>query len=359
MAETNVAKPAGVSTRSLDSAAVYWIGHSLIEGKAETPSGPIDLMTMVGDLAKAAGLNYSFGDHTLWGSSLSVLWRGQAHGYDRQDSAMIAKRKAFQKDPGNYDTIVMTEVLPLSYAVKGEFSAHYARRFYCAIKQAKPDARVFLYQAWVNFQGHGPEAKDPPAYLFDWRAEMNLQRKLWERIANEAVAKKVAAPGWLSRFGIHARSDGGCAARDPILLVPVGATLVAIYDALAKGGDQVASLKLADGRPLSMADFFANPYINWPQNWPLKSAQTDGDLAAKFAKLKLRDPSKPHDDIHMSALGIYLSALVHFATIYRRSPVGLPHPDFVGKELGNALGCLAWKTVMRDPRSGVSSVPHC
>lgn len=38
-----------------------------------------------------------------------------------------------------------------------------------------------------------------------------------------------------------------------------------------------------------------------------------------------RNPDGTLDTIHINDLGAYLVALVHFAVIYQRSPVGLPH----------------------------------
>ena len=67
---------------------------------------------------------------------------------------------------------------------------------------------------------------------------------------------------------------------------------------------------------------------------------------------RLRDPSKPMDDIHLSLVGVYFSALVNFATLYRQTPVGLQYPNELGM-LGTALQCVAWDSVLRDARAGV------
>jgi hypothetical protein len=69
-----------------------------------------------------------------------------------------------------------------------------------------------------------------------------------------------------------------------------------------------------------------------------------------------------HDDIHLSDLGNYFVALVQFATIHRRSPVGASAATV--DQFGGAfapppaaavpvLQEIAWEVVRTDPRSGV------
>lgn len=322
---------------SESSLSVYWVGHSLVEQKADTDWGRIDLMSAVGLLAKARGLAYAAGDHTLWGSALSALWRGSPHGHARDARSMVPKREVFQRDAARYDTLVATELLPLDVAMNYEFSAYYLRQFLCAQKTANPAARVYVYQTWVNLQG-GAQASGSG---FDWRARMLAQRKAFDTLADQAAQPSVRTPGPFGSRWLSYTTDGGCNVVSPILTVPVGATLVEIHDRIAapRDGDR---FELPDGRRLTLGDLFANPYLDWPS-----------------AGQRLRDPSRPHDDIHASALGIYLSALVHFATLYRQSPVGLPAPSVVGPALAATLQCIAWQTVVRDPRSGAAGDEAC
>lgn len=332
--------------------AVYWVGHSLVEQKARTEWGEISLMTLVGRFAESRGLAYRMGDHTLWGSPLSALWRGRPHGYSRDAAAMVVKREEFQANAGRYDTLVATDALPIQGAARSEYSAYYLRRFYCALKAANPSARVYLYQTWVNFQGNDPYSKFPPLSEFSWRDEMLAQRPAWEEVADAAAGPEVRAPGWLERLGWGTTSDGGCTIHDPIFIVPAGQALVALHDHLAaRQRDDVPSLP--GGSPLTMKDLFGNPYLDWPVHWPTREDGTSIDAADVLAGLTLRDPSRPHDDIHLSAVGIYFVSLVHFATLYRQSPVGLPVPASIGDDVAGMLQCLAWKAVVADPRSGV------
>jgi hypothetical protein len=271
---------------------------------------------------------------------------------------MVARREAFERTAGQYDTMVLTEALPLGPTARNEYGSYYLRRFYCTLMQANPSARVYLYQTWVNFQGTDPYAKFPPPHRFDWHAEMTAQRAVWEELAASAARPGVRAPGRLERFGWTSTSDGGCNATAPIFIVPVGQALVALSDRLSKPTPNDA-LAWPDGARLRMADFFSNAYIDWPADWPLGRGAADIDSKSVVAKLTRKDPSREHDDIHASALGIYFAALVHFATLYRQTPVGLAAPESIGDGLARALQCLAWTTVVGDPYAGVSGEPGC
>lgn len=69
------------------------------------------------------------------------------------------------------------------------------------------------------------------------------------------------------------------------------------------------------------------------------------------------------DDIHFNDYGAYLMALTHYAVIYGRSPVGLPHKlqrangepaDDPGPELARLMQETVWQTVSRYPLTGVA-----
>ena len=338
--------------------AVYWVGHSLMEGKAQYDWGEHSLMTLVGRFAEAQGLRYQMGDHTLWGSPMSALWRGRPHGYARDAAAMLAKREVFAQTASQYDTIVLTESLPVGRAVTSEYSSYYLRRFYCTLKRANPNGRVYLYQTWVNFQGMALPSNALVAHKFDWLSEMVAQRKVWEALADAASRASVRAPGWTDRFGWSSTSNAGCDIEDPIFIVPAGQALIALSSMLASK-DPRTDIRLPGGERLAMAAFYGNPYVDWPEAWPLRQNDPTIEPRAILRGLKLRDASQPHDDIHLSALGIYFVALVHFATLYRRSPVGLPYPTVVGEPVARLLQCVAWQTVVDDPRAGVAGTTDC
>lgn len=77
-----------------------------------------------------------------------------------------------------------------------------------------------------------------------------------------------------------------------------------------------------------------------------------------------KTPDGTQDPIHMSDLGAWLVATVHYAVLYQRSPEGLPaeflHADGSPAaappppETVLALQRLVWETVAADPRTGVA-----
>jgi hypothetical protein len=69
------------------------------------------------------------------------------------------------------------------------------------------------------------------------------------------------------------------------------------------------------------------------------------------------------DNIHLNDLGHYLVALTHYAVLYHRSPVGLPHrllradgspADAPSDEVAQKMQEVVWEVVGRYPKSGVS-----
>jgi len=80
--------------------------------------------------------------------------------------------------------------------------------------------------------------------------------------------------------------------------------------------------------------------------------------------LMARTPEGAVDTIHLGDLGAYLVALTHYATLYHRSPVGLPlqlmradgtaaqAPD---PQAGALMQEIVWDVVRRTPASGVAA----
>jgi hypothetical protein len=69
------------------------------------------------------------------------------------------------------------------------------------------------------------------------------------------------------------------------------------------------------------------------------------------------------DPIHLNDLGNYLMALTHFAVLYHRNPVGLPHDVLradgtrmapIGRKTAQILQEVVWRTIARYPQTGVA-----
>jgi hypothetical protein len=337
-----------------DSLRVYWVGHSLMEAQVNTSEGIFRLLELVGHMATTQGLAYAMGDHTLWGAPLSLQWHGRAHSHDRSVPEMAERRRRFETQAASYDAIVLTETVPIGAAMKYEYSAYYLQQFYCALMQANPAARVYLYESWPHLQALSPHGGYPSPHRYDWRKRTVQDRLLWERLADEASTATIPKPGWLSRLTPFLWSSApACKPTAPIFIVPVGTAMVELYDRLREPRP-TDDFSLPDGRRLAFADLFRNPYLDWPTNWPL-NAQTARtvDEKAIIAALTLRDSDSEPDDIHPSQVGVYFAALVHFATLYRHSPVGLLAFSDIGEALAGTLQSIAWEIVSNDERTGV------
>ncbi|MDO8903175.1 hypothetical protein [Hydrogenophaga sp.] len=75
------------------------------------------------------------------------------------------------------------------------------------------------------------------------------------------------------------------------------------------------------------------------------------------------NPDGTQDNIHLSDLGSYLVALTHFAVLYHRSPVGLPHrllradgspADAPSDEVAHMMQAVVWEVVTGYPKTGVA-----
>jgi hypothetical protein len=337
-----------------DALRVYWVGHSLMEAQVDTAEGKFRLLEMVGYMAQAQGLPYAMGDHTLWGAPLSLQWRGRPHSYARHVPERAERRQRFAAQAAQYDVIVLTESIPISDAMQYEHSAYYLQQFYCTLMEANPEGRVYLYESWPPLQALEPDGKYRSPQRYAWRDRTLQDRRLWERLADEARSAPISPPGWLPHLPTVLWSSAPiCRSHAPIFLVPVATAMVELYDRLRAPRPE-DDFSLPDGRRLGFTDLFRNPYIDWPAHWPVKGQQASAvDEMAIIAALTLRDPAAVPDDIHPSQVGVYFAALVNFATLYRRSPVGLPAFNEIGAALAGTLQAIAWEIVRNDARTGV------
>jgi hypothetical protein len=111
-----------------------------------------------------------------------------------------------------------------------------------------------------------------------------------------------------------------------------------------------------------------NERIGRPAVFIIPTSQANTDLRARIIQKKFPGLDKQSqlfiDQIgHPSTPQVVLNAYLHFATLYGRSPVGLPMPSLLKKannpkwdeSFNKELQELAWKTVINYPASGVKS----
>lgn len=330
----------------VDARRVYWVGHSLMNGRDPHMPGAQNLMEKVGALARARGLSYAAFDHTLWGSPLSLLYRGARHASERKAPEMRRRRRELTANGARYDALVLTEALPVRVNRDDEHTAYYLARFACDLEQRNPHGRVYLFESWSSFQSANPaDGLGSPA-RWDWVGRLREDRAVHEAIADRASAGAALEPGWMGRLTRWVRAPT-CRPARPIFLVPVGTVLARLAERIERERWEYA------GERLETADLFANPYIERPAGW--SSAIEEAEARRMLAAMPRRHPDADIDDVHASELGVYVAALVHFAVLYRQSPEGLP-PLAPGLPSSTAarLQHLVWDTVRRDPRTGIA-----
>jgi hypothetical protein len=374
--ETDWAALAAGPTDELD---VYWVGHSLFNHRDPTVEGAPNLMEEVGRLAEARGLEYGAFDHTLYGITLSLAVRGKAHTYGREETELASRMEELRTNGAAYDALVLTEGIPIDNAEEPEHSAYYAMRLYCTLKRSNPDGRVYLYEGPLHLQASDPVGGFGPRDEFGWAASIEGDRPVWERIADRAATGDVPTPGLGPRLRaiLGKARENGCEPSGPIFLIPAATVYVHLAERMAEPGPGDV-FELSGGERLTIEHLFQNPYVDWPEDWPLPPHEgPDVDEESVIEGLTKRHPEDDYDDVHPSRIGNYVSGLVAYAVLYRRSPVldpAVPSEDpdaSAPSDPGAAIVAadaeatglspatvrtlrrLVWDVVRTDPRTGI------
>lgn len=214
---------------------IFFLGHSLQN---------FDIPAMVDGIAD------SLGDAATWAAKIglgaSLSWQ-----YNNPNSGTGFPTESFNTNTHltstPYDVVVITEAQPLSDQITWNSSAVYAGNFFDFAVGANANCQVYLYEHWSSSDIAGWAA---------WRAQIDTDLPSWESIRGTVN---------------NARSPA-----NPMLLIPGGQAMAALYDALQ--ANALAGYS-------AITDFFA-------------------------------------DDIHLNDTGNYYIALVQYAQIYGKSPIG-------------------------------------
>lgn len=227
--------------------AVFHLGHSLVN------------RNMPAMLEQLAGEGHRHNSQLGWGTTLKAHWGDDTINGFEVENAHPQFRPAHEAvKSGDYDAIVLTEMVEIRSALRYHDSPVYLARWADEALTARPDVRLYLYETWHPLD-------DPDGWLE--RLDADMHRYWLNGIAKPALDK--LPPGAQLR------------------IIPAGQALAAFVRAVeARNGV---------GNVRSRTDLFA--------------LGADGT----------------HDQIHLNDLGNYLVALVHFAVLYHRSPVGAPH----------------------------------
>lgn len=209
---------------------VYHLGHSLV-GR--------DMPAM---LAQLAGDGHRYDSQLGWGSSLKEHWEPglTINGFEAENAHPHFRPATEAIGSGDYDAVILTEMVELRDAIRYHDSATYLARWAGLARQANPDTRVYLYETWHKLDDSG-----------GWLARLDADLPgLWrDKLLEPAVAasgqpihlipagqvmarfvRAVEAAGGIDgltgRDDLFARDESG--ALDPIHLNDLGNYLVAL-----------------------------------------------------------------------------------------------------------------------------------
>jgi hypothetical protein len=331
---------AAYSYGQINSSSVYWVGHSLVDGKNWMDPYSRNLIELFGYLSEEAGKTSTHHRHITPGAPLGWNW-GNATSWADMAPKLDPLINTSNALYGTFDVMVITEGVNLESTYNAWHPAFYARKFFNAARRANSSTRLFLYESWHHYNAGDFQSFYGPQATFDWHAYMSSMRTLWETIADEASTEATAVPHPEYVYQGPGEDPGNGSDDFIINIVPTGKVLMAALNRLAENrpGDDWTFNNGTPEQRLRDVDFFYNPYLNFPE-----------DLTTTVH-------SGQHDDIHASDVLSYLNALTHYAVIYKESPDGLPGSYYVPQNIADIFQEIVWEVVINDPRSGVEGVP--
>jgi hypothetical protein len=265
--------------------AVFHLGHSLVNR---------DMPAM---LAQIAAEGHRYESQLGWGTTLKAHWGDEPiNGFDTENAHPRFRPAHEAVESGDYDAIVLTEMVEIRDALRYFDSPVYLERWMAKAISARPDVRLYLYETWHPLD-------DPEGWLT--RLDADLQRYWLDGLAKPALA---SLPPDAS---LH--------------IIPAGQVLAQFVRTVEAAGGV--------GNVIQRSDLFSRG-----------------------------DDGSP-DQIHLNDLGNYLVALVHYAVLYHKSPVGLPNAllradgtpaDAPAPETARLMQETVLEVVRRMPITGVS-----
>jgi|GEM_PF-163521 len=168
---------------------LLFIGHSLVGYK---------MPEMFNSFMNTLGVDAQADRQVINGSPLRFNW-------DNGNIAEGVNARAVLPS-GAYDSVIITEALPLDEHIRWNNSQGYAERYYDLARSANPDTRFYIYETWHNISGDGAA----------WRAQIDADLPKWEGIADY----------------INSNAPNGAI---PAMIVPAGQAMAKLYDAIQAG----------------------------------------------------------------------------------------------------------------------------
>ena len=264
---------------------VYHLGHSLV-GR--------DMPAM---LAQLAGPGHRYESQLGWGTSLKEHWEPslEINGFAEENDHPRFRPAREALGSGDYDSVVLTEMVEIRDAIRYHDSADYLARWAGLAWDANPQARIYLYETWHH-------TDDGNGWL--WRIDRDL-RKYWQGQV---------------KYPALAQSDA------PIHLIPAGQVKAAFVRAVEAAGG------LEDVRDLN--DLFARGADGTPDTIHFN------DLGAYLVALT-------HYAVlyHRSPVGLPYALLRADGT-----PARAPLP-----ETAALMQRIVWEVVQAHPETGVAA----
>lgn len=117
--------------------SVFHIGHSLVNR---------DMPAM---LAQLAGEGHRYESQLGWGAQLQSHWGDSpVNGFEAENAHPRYRDAREAVNSGDYDAIVLTEMVEIRDALRYFDSARYLAQFAESALAARPDARIYLYETW-------------------------------------------------------------------------------------------------------------------------------------------------------------------------------------------------------------------
>jgi hypothetical protein len=180
-----------------DSRSVVMVGHSLVN---------YDMPRMLEVLADDAGHTHQGGAQVLIGANLWANW-------DEHYEAEFDARTALAS--GNWDTLVLTEAIPLLNHLTWSDTFLYAGNWHGLALGANAATRTYIYETW-----HCTDSGTPTGCDWDdndhiaWRQRLNEDLPRWQSIADH----------------LNANFEGA-----EVTLVPAGQALGLLHDRIQAG----------------------------------------------------------------------------------------------------------------------------
>src|SRR5690606_30191615 len=156
-----------------EKASVFFVGHSLIN---------FEMPKNAEVLARSLGLELTWDAQIIDSAPLEI----HATHPERSQS----KRVDVALPSGRYDTLVMTEAVPIDDMIRYRDPVRHAAAIARLASKGRPDARIFLHEVWMH---RDRPRGNPFMKRVDWRRFLDDDLPKWEELA-DAIAEETGHP---------------------------------------------------------------------------------------------------------------------------------------------------------------------